>query len=63
MFAASMNVSPMSRCVGEHCASRVTGIQSAAPLAWEADAVTTDLLERIIVDPAICFGKATIRGR
>ncbi len=30
--------------------------------AWQAGAVTTDLLERIIVDPAICFGKPTIRG-
>jgi uncharacterized protein (DUF433 family) len=24
--------------------------------------VTTELLERIVVDPAICFGKPTIRG-
>ena len=30
--------------------------------AWQASAVTTELLERIIVDPAICFGKPTIRG-
>lgn len=24
--------------------------------------MTTELLERIVVDPAICFGKPTIRG-
>lgn len=30
--------------------------------AWQASAVTTELLERIVTDPAICFGKPTIRG-
>ena len=24
--------------------------------------MTTELLERIVIDPAICFGKPTIRG-
>lgn len=36
------------------------GASSAA--AWQARAVTIDLLDRIVVDPAICFGKPTIRG-
>ncbi len=31
-------------------------------LEWQADAVTGDLPARITVDPAICFGKPTIRG-
>lgn len=30
--------------------------------AWQASAVTTELLERIVTDQAICFGKPTIRG-
>ena len=34
----------------------------AATSAAEFGAVTADLLSRIVVDPAICFGKPTIRG-
>jgi uncharacterized protein (DUF433 family) len=30
--------------------------------AWQASAVNAELLERIVTDPAICFGKPTIRG-
>ena len=36
--------------------------RASATGAWQARAVTTELLERIIVDPAICFGKPTVRG-
>lgn len=30
--------------------------------AWHTFTMTNALLERIVVDPAICFGKPTIRG-
>ena len=36
--------------------------RASATGAWQARAVTTELLERIIIDPAICFGKPTVRG-
>lgn len=32
------------------------------PIAWHAFTMTNALLERIVVDPAICFGKPTIGG-
>ncbi len=33
-----------------------------SPSRGRIGAVTADLLSRIVVDPAICFGKPTIRG-
>lgn len=45
-----------------HCALLATGNSEGRLLGrGKLGAVTTDLLERIIVDPAICFGKPTIR--
>lgn len=29
---------------------------------WQSDAVAVDLLERIVTDPAVAFGRPTIRG-
>lgn len=31
-------------------------------IAWHTEVMTNALLDRIVVDPAICFGKPTIRG-
>jgi len=34
----------------------------SAAIAWHTWAMTNALLDRIVVDPAICFGRPTIRG-
>ena len=34
----------------------------SAVIAWHTEVMTNALLDRIVVDPAICFGKPTIRG-
>ncbi len=37
-------------------------LRAPTSVGWQTGAVNTELLERIAVDPAICFGKPTVRG-
>ncbi len=36
--------------------------QEAVASAWQPGGVAPELLDRIVVDPGVCFGRPTIRG-